>query len=90
MDISNDKRLYVKRSSIRSAKFCICPDNKVTNEFALEALDFEMENGLNITIKARTLNQSDLCSTIKENITRILRFSDIETRSIKVEVFQFH
>jgi hypothetical protein len=51
MDISNDKRLYVKKSSIKTAKFCICPDNKVTHEFALEALDFEMENGLNITIK---------------------------------------
>ena len=51
MEISSDKRIYAVRNTPRVVTKCVCPDEKVTHEFLFQAFDFDVENGLNISVK---------------------------------------
>lgn len=85
MDLLTDKRFKIPGSSSRSEKACICPDEKITREFHLEALAANMNKGLRVAVKLSSIDEPLLCEADNKAIDRVLRFRDVESKYVIVE-----
>merc|ERR1712127_1116650 len=75
VDLLADKRFKMPNEKEATAKYCICPDEKLTHEFKLEALKTEMENGLRVGVRVSSINETNICE--ENSIKKFFRFRDI-------------
>jgi hypothetical protein len=79
----------VDSNNKRSLKRCICADEKITEVFHLKALTSQMDSGVFIKIKIKSINNdADVCN-VSQKINKIIRFVDSEARKILIEVILF-
>ena len=83
LDLIVDKRLRVQ--SDQPGKYCVCPGDKITHQFQLEAEATEMVNGLKVGVDVRSINETELCESEGKQVKKIFRFRDIESKYILVE-----
>lgn len=87
IDLAADKRLKTQENGDRESaqKYCLCPGQKITHEFLLEAESTEMTNGLKIAVIVKSVNETELCEMQGKNVDNFFRFRDIESKYILVE-----
>ena len=85
MEISSDKRIYAVRNTPRVVIKWICPDEKATHEFLFQAFDFNVVNGLNISVRMSNALSNLDCNTINIRVTKTVSFLDIKTRNQIIE-----
>ena len=81
----NDKRFEIPSGFSRSKKACICPDEKITKEFHLEALAAKINKGLRVAAKLSSIDEPELCEAENKAIDRVIRFRDVESKHVIVE-----
>ena len=80
--------MSLKKNTEKSVKLCVCPDEEVMHTFSLQALAFDTEAGMRLTVKVSSIKQAGVCNSTQP-ISKLVQFTDLETKSIIIEVI-FH
>jgi hypothetical protein len=63
----------------------VCPDDKITHEFYLQPLAFDMENGFRVAIKVSSLSDDKICTESNNTVKKQIKFTDLEAKNVIVE-----